>query len=179
MEEEEKKSFERAWLAKFFIILGGNWVVYEWDCFMECVVYRLLRNLERFCGSFFPNWEIWFFVFHRGVRASVWGWPVGGLDLAWGRVCCPGKFSAGRFSAGETLQTGPVQWERGPASLVWCGQGLDWTRLDSAWSEPPESCQNLGRELGRELGRLQSSPRPDDPSHLQLSNIPTNVFYSK
>lgn len=82
MEEEEKKSFERAWLAKFFIILGGNWVVYEWDCFMECVVYRLLRNLERFCGSFFPNWEIWFFVFHRGVRASVWGWPVGGLDLA-------------------------------------------------------------------------------------------------
>lgn len=78
-------------------------MVYERDCCMSCVVYRLLRNLERFSGSFFPNGEIWFFVFHRGVRASVWGWPVGGLDLACGRVCCPGIFSAGRFSAGETL----------------------------------------------------------------------------
>lgn len=43
---------------------------------------QVVKKFGTFLWEFFPNWEIWFFVFHRGFRASVWGWPVGGLDLA-------------------------------------------------------------------------------------------------
>lgn len=59
-------------------------MVYERDCCMSCVVYRLLRNLERFSGSFFPNGEILFLFFTEELeRLSgaglwvAWTWPEG------------------------------------------------------------------------------------------------------
>lgn len=72
-------------------------MVSERDCCMECVVYRLLRNLERFSGSFFPNGEILFLFFTEELErlsgAGLWvacGWPGPGLRaslLSWEILC--------------------------------------------------------------------------------------------